>query len=96
MQRAVDDVALVGGTILIPTGRYEVASPISLTVSSGQRFMKEIAIVGDEGAVLVTHGDGVFATTYSDDAQLGRVEFRNLVLQGNLDGKMQDHGSEAI
>ena len=49
-----------------------------------------------EGAVLVTHGDAVFATTYSDDAQLGRVEIRNLVLQGNLDRKMQDRGSEAI
>jgi polygalacturonase len=46
LQRAVDDVALVGGTILIPTGRYEIASPIGLTVSSGERCTKEIAIVG--------------------------------------------------
>ena len=96
LQRAVDDVALVGGTLLIPTGRYEIASPISLTVSSGEWCTKGIAVVGGEGAVLVTHGDTIFATTYSDDAQLGRVEIRNLHLQGNLDGKIQDRGSGAI
>lgn len=84
LQRAVDDVALAGGTILIPTGRYEIASPISLAVSAGERCTKGIAIVGGEGSVLVTRGDTVFATTYSDDAQLGRVEIRDLTLQGNF------------
>jgi hypothetical protein len=88
LQRAVDDAALTGRTILIPGGRYEIASPISLVVSTRERSTMAIAIVGDEDAALVTRGDTVFAISYSDDAQLGRVEIRHLRLQGNFGGKM--------
>lgn len=88
LQRAVDDAALIGGTVLIPTGYFEIASPISLAVTPGKRCKKELAIVGAEGAVLATHGDRLFAIAYSDQAQLSRVEFRGLHLQGNLREKM--------
>jgi hypothetical protein len=96
LQRAVDDVAVTGGAIMIPTGRYEIASPISLAVNTAKRCRKKIAIVGSEGAVLVAGGDTVFATTDSDDAQVGRVEIRDLHLQGNFGEKMQNSGSGAI
>ncbi len=88
LQRAVDDVALTGGTIIIPTGRYEIATPISLVVGTGERCAKAIAIVGGDDTALVTQGDAVFTTTYAEDAQLGRIEIRHLHLQGSFDGKM--------
>jgi hypothetical protein len=95
LQRAVDDVGLGGGMIMIPTGRYEIASPISLAVNTGKRCTKGIAIVGGECAVLVSRGDTVFAITDSDDAQVARVEIRDLHLQSNFGKKMQDCGSGA-
>jgi hypothetical protein len=96
LQRAVDDVGLGGGMVMIPTGRYEIASPISLAVNPGKRCRKKIAIVGGEGTVLVARGDTVFATSDSDDTQVGRVEIRDLHLQGNFGEKMQNSGSGAI
>lgn len=91
LQRAVDDLALVGGTMLIPTGYYEIASPISLAVTTAARCTKAVIIVGGERAILSTSGDIVFATTISDDARLSRVEIRGLQLQGNLGEKMPGH-----
>jgi hypothetical protein len=96
LQHAVDDLALSGGMIMIPTGRYEIASPISIAVNTNKRCTKGIAIVGGECAVLVARGDTVFATTDSDDAQVGRVEIRGLHLQGNFGEKMQNSGYGAI
>jgi hypothetical protein len=92
IQRAVDDLALVGGTLLIPTGYYEVASPIRLTVTTAEHPTKRVAIVGGDGAILSTPGDNVFATTTSDDAQLSRVEIRGLQFRGSLGKKLPDRG----
>jgi hypothetical protein len=46
LQRAIDDVSLTGGTILIPAGRYEIAAPISFKVRTDECCGNGIAIVG--------------------------------------------------
>lgn len=84
LQRAIDDVSLTGGTILIPEGRYDIAAPISLKVRTDEPPAKSIAIAGKGRAVLVTRADSVFTIVHSDGAQLGRITIRDLELQGNL------------
>lgn len=84
LQRAIDDVSLTGGTILIPEGRYDIAAPISLKVRTDERPAKSIAIVGKGRAVLVTRADSVFTIVHSDGAQLGRITIRDMELHGNL------------
>jgi hypothetical protein len=34
VQRCLDDLALIGGTMLIPPGYYEIGSPVSRTVTT--------------------------------------------------------------
>ncbi len=84
LQRAIDDVSLTGGTILICAGRYEIAVPISLKVRPDERCTNSITIAGSGRAALVSRADSVFAIIHSDGAQLGRVTIRNLEIQGNL------------
>jgi len=84
LRRAIDDLSMTGGTILIPAGRYEIAVPISLKVRTDERCGNSIAIVGKGRTVLVTRGDSVFAVVRTDSAQLSRITFRDLELHGNL------------
>jgi hypothetical protein len=48
------------------------------------------AVAGEEGELDFRRRQA------NDDAQLGRVEIRNLTLQGTFGGKMQERGSGAI
>jgi hypothetical protein len=84
LQRAIDDVSLTGGMVLIPAGRYEIAAPISLKVRTDEGCGNSIAIVGKGRAVLVTQADSVFAMLDADGAQLSRIMIRDLELHGNL------------
>jgi hypothetical protein len=84
LQRAIDDVSLTGGTILIPAGRYEIAAPINLEVRTDEHCGNSIAIVGRGRAVLATRADSVFTMVHADSAQLSQITIRDLELHGNL------------